>query len=127
MPDNWESAHGFDPAQPDDAARDEDNDGMSNLDEYRAGTDPRDARSYLKVGRIKVTGGVVLEFQAVAERAYTIEYSDSPAAGSWLTLREVEAWPADRTGFAPCTTVRGASTAGVTILSASWEMGLSAA
>jgi|GEM_PF-3383159 len=40
MPDDWETAHGFDPADPSDAALDGDGDGLTNLDEYYAGTDP---------------------------------------------------------------------------------------
>ena len=39
MPDAWEIQYGFDPLK-DDAFEDEDGDGLSNLDEYLAGTDP---------------------------------------------------------------------------------------
>ena len=41
MPDWWEELHGFDPADPSDAALDPDGDGLSNLAEFQAGTDPR--------------------------------------------------------------------------------------
>ena len=40
MPDDWEVAHGLNPTDPSDAAIDSDCDGMSNLQEYLAGTDP---------------------------------------------------------------------------------------
>ncbi len=40
MPDDWEEAHGLDPLDPTDATTDLDGDGVNNLDEYRAGTDP---------------------------------------------------------------------------------------
>jgi hypothetical protein len=40
MPDEWESAHGLDPAS-DDAALDPDQDGMSNEEEYNGGWDPQ--------------------------------------------------------------------------------------
>lgn len=46
MPDAYETEHGFDPANPADALSDADKDGFSNLEEYRQGTDPRDAQSY---------------------------------------------------------------------------------
>ncbi|MBF0272030.1 MAG: M36 family metallopeptidase [Magnetococcales bacterium] len=41
MPDSFELAHGFDPFDSRDAALDADGDGVSNLEEYRRGSDPR--------------------------------------------------------------------------------------
>ena len=43
MPDWWESAHGLDASDPSDAALDPDGDGLANLAEFGAGTDPRSA------------------------------------------------------------------------------------
>jgi Leucine-rich repeat (LRR) protein len=43
MPDIWEQQYGFDPLV-DDASGDWDKDGYSNLEEYLAGTDPKDSR-----------------------------------------------------------------------------------
>jgi hypothetical protein len=40
MPDLWEQQYGLDFLNPADAAEDPDNDGLTNLDEYLAGTDP---------------------------------------------------------------------------------------
>jgi hypothetical protein len=34
MPDAWESAHGLDPKDPADAAKDRDGDGYSNIEEW---------------------------------------------------------------------------------------------
>ncbi len=45
MPDYWENQWSFDPNDPGDAAQDADGDGISNLDEYLNGTNPRDADS----------------------------------------------------------------------------------
>jgi hypothetical protein len=43
MPDDWELAHGLDPNDPSDASQDPDGDGLTNLEEYRRGTDPHKA------------------------------------------------------------------------------------
>ena len=43
MPDWWEDQHGLDSADPSDAAFDPDADGLTNLEEFRAGTDPHRA------------------------------------------------------------------------------------
>ncbi|MSU37140.1 MAG: hypothetical protein EXS36_19005, partial [Pedosphaera sp.] len=42
MPDSYEIANGFKPNDPSDAAKDFDKDGATNLEEYKAGTDPID-------------------------------------------------------------------------------------
>jgi hypothetical protein len=41
IPDSWKIAHGFDPNDPSVASADTDNDGLTNLQEFQAGTDPR--------------------------------------------------------------------------------------
>jgi hypothetical protein len=40
VPDTWEVEHGFDPEDPGDATRDDDDDGRTNRDEFALGTDP---------------------------------------------------------------------------------------
>jgi hypothetical protein len=45
MPDDWESANGLDPANPNDAGLDADGDGLTNRDEYLKGTNPRSVDS----------------------------------------------------------------------------------
>jgi len=46
MPDSFEIDNGFDQVNSDDAAQDADGDGISNLREFKAGTDPLDADSF---------------------------------------------------------------------------------
>lgn len=41
MPDSWETKYGLDPKNPADGARDTDNDGYTNLEEFLNATDPR--------------------------------------------------------------------------------------
>ena len=42
MPDDWEKNYGFNPGDASDAAKDADSDGVTNLQEYKDGTDPAD-------------------------------------------------------------------------------------
>ena len=46
IPDAWERAHGLNPVDPDDAAKDPDGDHFTNLEEFDSGTDPNDAKSH---------------------------------------------------------------------------------
>jgi hypothetical protein len=41
IPDDWKIAHGFDPSDPSVAGQDTDGDGLTNLQEFQLGTDPR--------------------------------------------------------------------------------------
>lgn len=41
MPDTWEIQHGFNPLNPSDASGDADNDGLTNVEEYIADTNPK--------------------------------------------------------------------------------------
>jgi hypothetical protein len=56
MPDVWETAHGFNPFDPSDAAQDADGDGKSNLEEYLAGTDPRNPSSVFRITGVSREG-----------------------------------------------------------------------
>ena len=61
MPDVWERAFAFDPFDSSDALIDSDGDGMSNYDEFLAGTNPRDDLTDFEVGLWKFDedGGAV--------------------------------------------------------------------
>ena len=93
MPDEWEMAHGLNRLV-NDAALDPDGDGMTNLQEYIAGTDPQDSLSYLKVDQITAgQGGTVLRFTAMPNKSYTVLYREAINSGAWLTLTNVSQVP----------------------------------
>ncbi len=98
LPDEWETAHGFNPADASDAAQDQDGDGTSNLAEYQSGTHPADRDSMLKVQTLtQADGQVVVSFPAAANQTYTVEASNGLGVSSWEKVTDVVAMPADRT------------------------------
>ena len=83
MPDGWEQTHGLASDNPADASADPDQDGLSNLAEYLAGTDPRDGHSYLWISSIGVAeqpAGIELRWGSVPNRLYTVLRSESVPA-----------------------------------------------
>jgi hypothetical protein len=107
IPDDWETAHGLNPDDPADAALDLDGDRMSNRNEYIAGTDPGDETSYLKIDSITAEAGALLSFQAVSNKTYTVQYSDTLAPAAWSNLAHTAAratnWTATATDPTPGT------------------------
>jgi hypothetical protein len=91
LPDAFESAHGLDLRNPADAQADADQDGASNLEEYRAGTDPQDPASVLRVTEIEATGAIVIRFSCLASRTYTLLCRDMVGSGPWRPLASIPA------------------------------------
>lgn len=91
MPDSWELANGFDKDSSVDAALDADDDGMSNLEEFIAGTDPRDASSTLKLAIEATALNAEIRFTAVSNVSYNVEYRTSLSTGAWLNLETITA------------------------------------
>jgi hypothetical protein len=94
-PDVWETANGFNPDQASDGEGDVDGDGMLNADEFIAGTNPRDPESYLW---LDLTPGRTnaLEFPAVSNRTYTVQFSDDIASETWSNLLNAASRPTNR-------------------------------
>jgi hypothetical protein len=100
LPDDFEDANMLDSTDPSDGdpGADADDDGSSNRSEYIAGTDPQDPDSYLKFDSITIAEGVSLQFGAISNRNYTIQYTDSlePGLQNWRRLADVTAATTNR-------------------------------
>ncbi len=84
IPDDWERAHGLNPAEAADASLDEDKDGMTNLQEFLAGTDPFLRESTLRLSwTLNSNGAVSVEFIAQPGKSYSIERRDAADVGTW--------------------------------------------
>src|SRR5260221_7070595 len=97
LPDAWEILYGLNPNDPTDAKLDKDGDGLTNLQEYIAGTDPTDPLSYLKIDRLASgLGPTTVQFTALSNKTYSLQYKESPAAGRWTKFADVNASPSNR-------------------------------
>jgi hypothetical protein len=92
MPDSWETLYAFNPNNPADAGQDADGDGMTNLQEYGAGTHPRSAASNLRVS-IAGPAPVTIQFSAVTDKTYTVDYRNALGPGGWLVYTNIPAGP----------------------------------
>lgn len=96
MPDVWEQANGTQ-AFVADANDDLDSDGLTNLEEYLAGTEPNDPFSFLRVETITLNGiNPVLQFIAVSNRTYAVLYKPALGAPAWLPFQNVPSHPTNR-------------------------------
>jgi hypothetical protein len=81
MPDAWALVHGLDPlgsAGDDGPGGDPDGDGVTNLDEYRADTNPRDGQSYLAITGIRLDPeGIRIEWQGGIQAWQRIQVRES--------------------------------------------------
>ena len=84
-----EDANGLNKNDPSDANLDTDLDTVSNRNEYRAGTNPRDINSFLKVDQFTVTNSATLRFFAQSNTTYSVQYTDALPGTPWKKLADV--------------------------------------
>jgi len=99
LPDDWESAHGFNTNDGADAMADADGDGQSNREEYVTGTNPTNALSTLRIEAIAPGDGfkdVALQFFAVSNRTYTVQSRGTVDSGIWSRAADIIATSTNR-------------------------------
>jgi len=96
MNDEWEQEHGTFVFIPD-ADEDPDKDGLTNREEFMAGTHPNSASNVLRFEHVSISGGAVyLQFNAAANRTYSLLYKSALADTQWLKAADVLAQAAPR-------------------------------
>jgi hypothetical protein len=86
LPDAFESANGLNPGSDTDALLDRDGDGLSNLAEFRAGTDIANPASRFSLRVAPLTGnGLAIDLTTIAGKTYRVEKRfDFGTANQWL-------------------------------------------
>lgn len=99
MLDSWELANGLDPTSAADAEADDDNDGLSNQQEYLAGTAPRDPSSTLSIAieasldEQMQAAGYVLTWPSALGRRYQLWKATDLVAGFYMLQGGILATP----------------------------------
>ena len=94
MPDDWEQSFGLNPENPNDAWEDADGDGMVNLHEYFAATDPLDTTDHLSIESIQSSEGgqsVILSFPTQSGLVYAAEHATSMQVPDWVEVDRIKA------------------------------------
>jgi hypothetical protein len=79
---------GTDPWNAEDGYADTDTDGFTNLEEWAAGTDPLNPLSLPELDILSQSNGFLLRFVARRGRSYSVVYADAPNATRWYKLRD---------------------------------------
>jgi hypothetical protein len=87
LPDYWEEQY-FHTLTGTSPTADPDGDGMSNLQEFMADTNPTNAASYFHVQSIAKNpgGGMAVSYLSSSNRVYTLYYTDAFNSGVWSNV-----------------------------------------
>jgi len=86
IPYSWLASHGITNYSDSVESENPDSDGMDNLAEYIADTDPQNSRSYFCVIAVTNLPPVTLYFNSSTNRRYTMEGCTNPVSGSWTNV-----------------------------------------
>ena len=100
LPDAWEADY-FGSATGANLSVDSDGDGMTNGQEYIAGTDPISALSYLRLDLTTVPSHATIQFSAVSNRTYAVQFIDAIGTAPWSKLADIPARATNRLEFIP--------------------------
>lgn len=91
MSDFYEDTNGLNKNSSADASLDSDADGMTNLQEFYANTNPRNSFSVLAISEFsRSSTESTLKWQSVPNQSYAIEESTTLAPGSWTSVSGME-------------------------------------
>jgi mono/diheme cytochrome c family protein len=87
MPNSYELANSLDPNSAADAAQDADGDRMTNFQEFRAGTNPQNPNSVLRLTQVERQGDdLILGFLSATGKTYTVERATNLSPVLWHIL-----------------------------------------
>ncbi|HZJ17933.1 MAG TPA: endonuclease/exonuclease/phosphatase family protein [Chthoniobacteraceae bacterium] len=88
LPNDWETANGFNPSIASDATLDSDGDGETNREEFVAGTNPRNGASALRIISFTRAGAdLAISWPSVFAKRYDVQYRAGLASGTWSVLQ----------------------------------------
>jgi len=96
MGDSWEATNGLNSASSADAMIDSDGDGLTNLEEFLAGSEPTNALSALQFDMLSLSPETTLEFMAYSNHNYTVQFTDNLGSGAWSNLTHAYTRPTNR-------------------------------
>ena len=100
LPDVWESANGLNPKDAsgnNGASGDPDGDGRTNLQEFRAGTNPTNSSSVMRFETVTAGAQIVFSFRAASNKSYTVEFTPALGGFPWVALTNIVSHPTNRT------------------------------